>query len=222
MHKSNYGNFKWQSKLTCTYARTRAHAHSLSLSLSLSVYCLSCLNINRVCKGGFSPSIFHLISSLARTSCQKGLKVLMNLNYNPWKIKFSSLSSLSLCSWPVSPSAGQRPRVSSHPPYAPFSAAAPSGQKSQPPKQPEVSVQYSFADTMGQLVRGGQIPMGPLPPPAPHPHPPSPPNTWLAVTISERHFSSFRSSQDPDLCFVSFLACSTFLNGLNVSGNVSM
>ena len=38
--------------------------------------------------------MFHLINSLARTSCQTGLT--LNLNYNPWKIKFSSASASSL------------------------------------------------------------------------------------------------------------------------------
>ena len=45
---------------------------SLSLCLSLFVYYLSCLNINQVCSYCFLFSffsIFHLFSSLARTSC---------------------------------------------------------------------------------------------------------------------------------------------------------
>ena len=52
----------------------------------LFIYCLSCLNINRVCKtilflyNCFTS--FHLFDSLARTSCY------VNLNYNPWKISF--------------------------------------------------------------------------------------------------------------------------------------
>ena len=48
-----------------------------SIIFYLFVYCLSCLNINRVCKVSFLFvfafisvfSMFHLFSSLARTSC---------------------------------------------------------------------------------------------------------------------------------------------------------
>ena len=49
----------------------------------------------KLCKQifSFSLSIFCLISSSARTSCYTGLN---ELNYNPGKTKFLSLSSLSL------------------------------------------------------------------------------------------------------------------------------
>ena len=74
--------------------------NSGSIIFYLFIYCLSCLNINRVCKI-FSIYIFlyncfssfHLFGSLAGTSCQTGLN---EPKLQSLESKFSSSSSSSL------------------------------------------------------------------------------------------------------------------------------